>query len=273
MNSRAPCRACMKCSLRGTLKRPAPALRRARSVVRHAAARVERQMRYAWLIGMLLALPAAANDFGARYPAGSILDVAAAQAALKDADAEMAEIERRAKARDAECYRGFFVNSCRDDVRREKELAEREVRRVRVEAGDLRRRVDAEQVAKQRADREAARAVEDAQRPQKERGARAAAKGRAAEAHARTPAATKEGAPAPGDPAKSGAPPERLTAAERAENVRKYQQKQAQAEKRAQEIEVERKQNEVRRAEKRKQIKQREAEREAIRKKAAELIQ
>ncbi|MDQ3446885.1 MAG: hypothetical protein M3496_12060, partial [Pseudomonadota bacterium] len=213
------------------------------------------------------------SDFGARYPAGSILDVVAAQAALKDADAEMAEIARRAKARDAKCYRGFFVNSCRDDVRREKELAEREVRRVRVEAGDLRRRVEAEQVAKQRAYREAARAVEDAQRPQKEQEARAAAKARETEAHGRALAATKESAPSTAGQERRGAPQERLTAAERAENMRRYQQKQAQAEKRAQEIEVERKQNEVRRAEKLKQIKQREAEREAIRKKAAELLQ
>ena len=234
-------------------------------------------MRYGWLVGMLLTLPAAASDFGARYPAGSILDVAAAQAALKDADAEMAEIARRAKTRDAECYRGFFVNSCRDDVRREKELAEREVRRVRVEASDLQRRIDAQQVAKRRADKEAARAIEDAQRPQNEQKARAAAKTREAEAQQRTPAATKEGAPPRAGSAKSVTPDrppqDRLTAAERAENVRKYQQKQAQAQKRAQEIEVERKGNELRRAEKRKQVEQREAEREAIRKKAAESTQ
>ena len=230
-------------------------------------------MRYEWLVGMLLTLPAAASDFGARYPAGSIVDAAAAQAALKDADAEMAEIARRAKTRDAECYRGFFVNSCRDDVRREKELAEREVKRVRVEAGDLQRRIDAEQVAKQRADREAARAVKDAQRPQKEQEARAAAKAREAEAKERAPTATKKSAPPTTGQAKSGAPQERLTAAERAENVRKYEQKQAQALKRAQEVEVERKENELRRVEKRKQVEQREAEREAIRKKAAESIQ
>ncbi len=229
-------------------------------------------MRYGWLAGLLLTLPAAASDFGARYPAGSILDVAAAQAALKDADTEMAEIARRAQARDAECYRRFFVNSCRDDVRREKELAEREVRRVRVEAGDLQRRIDAEQVAKQRAEQEAARAVEDAQRPQKEQEARAAAKAREAEAR-------KAGAGGrrkkvrhhkAGGRAKGDAPKERLTAEQRAENVRKYQQKQAQAQKRAQEAEIERKENELRRAEKRKQVAQREAEREAIRKKAAE---
>ena len=230
-------------------------------------------MRYGWLLGLLLTLPAAASDFGARYPAGSIVDAAAAQTALKEADAEMADIARRASTRDAECYRRFLVNSCRDDVRREKELAEREVRRVRVEAGDLQRRIDAEQVAKQRAAREAAQALEDAQRPRKEQEANAAAKAREADAQRRAPTVTKEGAPPPGGPARSSAPQERLTAEQRAENVRKYQQKQAQAQKRAQEVEIERKENELRRAEKRKQVEQREAEREAIRKKAAESIQ
>ena len=103
---------------------------------------------------------------------------------LKDADAEMARIAQSAKARDAECLRGFFVNSCRDDVRREKELAEREVRRVRVEARDVQRRIEAERVAKRRAEDEAARAAEDAQRPQKEAKAHDAAKAREAEVQA-----------------------------------------------------------------------------------------
>lgn len=229
-------------------------------------------MRYGWVLGLLLTLPAAASDFGARYPAGSILDTAAAQAALKDADAELAEIERRATTRDAECYRRFLVNSCRDDVRREKELAEREVRRVRVEAGDLQRRIDAEQVAKQRAAREAAQSLEDTQRPPKEQKARAAAKAREAQAQRRAPTVTNQGAPPQSGPERSSAPQERLTAEQRAENVRKYQQKQAQAQKRAQEVEIERKENELRRAEKRKQLERREAEREVIRKKAAESI-
>lgn len=229
-------------------------------------------MRYGWFFGLLLTLPAAAGDFGARYPAGSIVDAAAAQTALKEADAEMADIARRASTRDAECYRRFLVNSCRDDVRREKELAEREVRRVRVEAGDLQRRIDAEQVAKRRAEREAAQALEDGQRPRKEQAARAEAEARQADAQRRAPTVTKDVA-APGGPARSSAPQERLTAEQRAENVRKYQQKQAQAQKRAQEVEIERKENELRRAEKRKQVEHREAEREAIRKKAAESIQ
>lgn len=229
-------------------------------------------MRYGLLFGLLLTLPAAASDFGARYPAGSIVDAAAAQTALKEADAAMADIARRAKTRDDECYRGFFVNSCRDDVRREKELAEREVRRVRVEAGDVQRRIEAEQFAKQRAARQEAQALEDAQRPQKEQEAQAATKAREAQAQERASTLTKDATPSAGGTARSAATQDRMTAEQRAENVRKYQQKQEQAAKRAQQVEAERKENELRRAEKRRQVEQREAEREAIRKKAAESI-
>ena len=227
---------------------------------------------------MLFALPVAASDFGDRHPAGSIRDGEQAQAALKNADAEMGRIAQSAKARDSECLQGFFVNSCRADVRREKELAEREVRRVRVEARDVLRRIDAERVAKRRADEESARAAEDASRPQKESKARDASKAREVEAKRRDAMVIKESAPAQARPAQteeSSRPQQsqpRLTAEQRAENVRKFQQKQEQAQKRAQEQEDKRKDNEQRRAEKRKQIEQQEAAREEIRKKAAESI-
>ena len=225
-------------------------------------------MRQLWLLMAVWVLPVAASDFGARYPAGSIRDAEQAQAVLKEADAEMTRIGQSAKERDAECLRKFLVNSCRDDVRREKELAEREVRRVRVEARDLQRRIDAEKVAKQRADKAAALAAEEAKRAQNEEKARDASKVREPQVKRPDSVAVKEGVsptgPQPGQ--------EKLTAAERAENARKFQEKQEQAQKRAQEMEVERKENEQRRIEKRKQIEEREAEREAIRKKAAESI-
>lgn len=235
-------------------------------------------MRRLWLLVVMWGLPAAASDFGTRHPAGSIRDAAQAQTVLKEADAEMARIAQSAKERDAECLRGFLVNSCRDDVRREKELAEREVRRVRVEARDLQRRIDAEKVAKRRADKAAALAAEEAKRAQNEEKARAASKVREPQVKQPNPAATKEGSPASAGRAQGAEPDnrrpaqEKLTAAERADNARKYQQKQEQAQRRAQEMEVERKENEQRRIEKRKQIEQREAEREAIRKKAAESV-
>ena len=223
-------------------------------------------MRQLWLLMAVWVLPVAASDFGARYPAGSIRDAEQAQAVLKEADAEMTRIEQSAKERDAECLRKFLVNSCRDDVRREKQLAEREVRRVRVEARDLQRRIDAEKVAKQRADKAAALAAEEAKRAQNEEKAREASKVREPQVKRPDSVAVKESSPGlqPGQ--------EKLTAAERAENARKFQEKQEQAQKRAQEMEVERKENEQRRIEKRKQIEEREAEREAIRKKAAESI-
>lgn len=226
---------------------------------------------------ILLATPVAASDFGTRYPAGSIGDGLQAQVVLKEADAEMARIAQRAKARDAECLRGVLVNSCRDDARREKELDEREVRRVRVEARDVQRRIEAERAAKRRSDEQTARAAEDAQRPQKPSEARDAAKAREAAATQRD-LSTKSVAPAQADqvqskePDRPQPPPPRLTAEERAENAHKFQQKQEQAQKRALEQEVKRKENEQRRAEKRKQIEEQEAAREEIRKKAAESL-
>ena len=221
----------------------------------------------------LIATPVAAEDFGARYPAGSIRDGVQAQIVLKEAEAEMTRIAQNAKARDAECLRGFLVNSCRDNVRREKELAEREVRRVRVEARDVQRRIEAERVAKRRADDEAARAAEDAQRPQKEAKARDAAAAREAAVKQRETIAPMEGAPghiSEQDRSHHALP--RMTPEERAENVRKFQEKQEQAKKRAEEQEVKRIESEQRRTEKRKQIDQQEAAREEIRKKAAESI-
>ena len=226
------------------------------------------------LAGLLVTLPAAASAFNARYPAGSIRDAEQARTALKDADAEMARIEQNAKSSDAACYRGFFVNSCRDKVRREKQLAEREVDKVRLEARELQRRIDAEQVAKRREEADKARAAEELQRPQKEQAARDADEKRAAELKRRGAADGAPRAQTPGNAQDQQRPAQpRLSEQERAENVREFQQKQAQAEKHAQEKEAERKKNEERRAEQRKQLEQREAEREAIRKKAAETAQ
>lgn len=227
-------------------------------------------MRAWWLLLAMYALPAFASDFGARYPVGTIRDAEQARAVLKEADAEMARIAKSASERDTECLRGFLVNSCRDDVRRQKELAEREVQRVRIEARDMQRRIDAERVAKQRATKAAAQSTADAQRLTNEQKARAATTAREEEVKRRQSGAPADRAPSP--EAESRPKRERLTAAERADNARKFQQKQEQAEKRAQQVEAERKENELRRIEKRKQIEQREAEREAIRKKAAESL-
>ncbi|MEP6608000.1 MAG: hypothetical protein ABJA83_04915 [Burkholderiaceae bacterium] len=250
-------------------------------------------MRILLLTGVLVAFPAAAGTFSDRYPAGSINDVAQAQAALKEADAEMKQIAQSARARDAECYRGVLVNSCRDKARREKELAEREVKRVQIEAHSLKRRLDAEQLAKRRAEKAQAQATDKAQRELKGEAARAETAAREADLKRREALGTKGGvgkahAPAK-DRAKTGSAdgsqprkavkvspqdpqraPDRLSASDRSDNALKFQQKQAQAKKHAQQQDAERKKNEQRRAERRKQIEQAETEREAVRKKAAE---
>jgi len=233
-------------------------------------------MKWLFLTATLLTLPVRAeSDFGHRFPAGSIREPAAAQQALKDADAEMVRIAQNAKLREAECYRGFFVNSCREDVRREKLLSEREVDRVRVEARDFGRRIEAERTAKRQAERAQARTTADTRRPAKEQAERAAAALRETEVKQRD--AGESGSDAavlkPGRDADAARPRgDRLTAAERAENVRKFQQKQDHARARAQESEAEQKQSAQRRAQKRKQIAQREAEREELRKRATEVI-
>ncbi len=224
---------------------------------------------------MVWTLAANASDFGTRHPVGSIRDRAQAQAALKAADAELQRIRQNAISREAECYRKFLVNSCRDDVRREMELAEREVRRVEVEARGLQRRLDADDLARRRAADAEQRAVEDKQRAQNSEAARAASEKREAEMMQRSGASAKRFR---GDPESASEPVRQRpaqdgpTAEERAENARRFEQKQAQAEKRAQQKEAERKKNEQRRAEKRKQMEQREAEREAVRQKAAQAL-
>ena len=243
------------------------------SVIHLRRAGVACRMRLFAITALLFALPAAANDFSARYPAGSIRDEAAAQRALKEADHEMARIAQSFKEREAECYRRFLVNSCRDDVRREKELAEREVKRIQLEANDFRRKLDAERVAKRRTEQAEAQAAEDAERQRKSAASRAEIEAREAQIKQRDAGAGGSDRKAAASNARTRQPQvDRLTAAERAENLRQYEEKQKLAAKRAQEAEDRRKENEQRRAENRKQAAQREAEREAIRKKAAEAL-
>jgi colicin import membrane protein len=206
-----------------------------------------------------IALPALGSEFGDRYPSGGIGDRARAEQALREADAEAARISREAAAREAECYKGILVNQCRDEVRRDKLLAEGELRRVRVEARDFQRKLDAEEAARKRAE---------------------------------SPAPSPKPAPGKREPPSSGAIPpdeaarnraeyekrvedkrkaaaeEQARAPERAANAREFEAKQAEAERRAKEKEAERRKNEARRAERRKQAENKEAQREELRKKA-----
>jgi hypothetical protein len=226
---------------------------------------------------LIVAWPVGASEFGDRYPAGAIKDRARAEEALRDASAEEARITRESKAREAECYKGVFVNKCREDVRRDRLAAERELRRVRVEAHDLQRRLDAQDAARKREET-------------------AAAPGKAPE-----PAAAREpGTPGKPEPPKQKAPAaskqltpeeaarnraayeqrvaekqkelarEQARAPERAQNAADYKEKQIEAEQRAQQKAADAKKAEERRAERRKQLEAQEAQREEVRRKAEE---
>jgi len=208
---------------------------------------------------LVLALPAFGSDFGDRYPAGTIRDRSRAEQALREADAEAARIDREAAARDAECHRRFLVNQCRDEVRRHTLLAERELRRVRVEAHDLQRKLDAEEAARKRAESPAppAKALPAPREPPR---SREIPPDEAARNRADYEKRLEE--------KRKAAAEEQARAAERAANVRAYEEKQAEAARRAKEKEAERKKNEERRAERHKQAEAREAQREELRRKA-----
>lgn len=233
-----------------------------------------RTLAFSVLIGAVL--PAAASEFGDRYPAGSIKDSARAEQALRDADAEAARIERDVQARETECYQRFLVNRCREGVRRDQLAAERELRRVRIEARDLQRQAEAKEGAKRRAEA-AARAddIPDAAAPGQPRPARAP------EPATREPPATRGITPAEAARNRAAyeqrvtekqkeAAEEAARAPERAENVREYSEKQAEAAERARQQDAEQKKRETRRAERRRQIEAQEAHRAEVRRKADE---
>ncbi len=206
-----------------------------------------------------VALPALGSEFGDRYPSGGIQDRARAEQALREADAEAARIGREAAAREAECYKGILVNQCRDEVRRDKLLAERELRRVRVEAHDLQRKLDADEAARKRAESPAP-APKPAPGKREPPSSREIPPDEAARNRAEYDKRVED--------KRKAAAEEQARAPERAANAREFEAKQAEAERRAKEKEAERKKNEARRAERRKQAEDKEAQREELRKKA-----
>lgn len=211
---------------------------------------------------VLASVTADASEFGRRFPAGSIKDRAGAQQALREAEAEEARVARDAAAREAECFKAFLVNQCREDVRRDRLEAERELRRVKVEANDLQRTLDAQEAARKRAE-SAERPAKAPQAPDRERRPE---RGIAPEDAARNRAEYDKRL---ADRDKQQAE-EQARAAERTENARKYREKQAEAERRAKEKDAERRKNEERRAERRKQVESQEAQRDEVRRKAEE---
>ena len=95
-----------------------------------------------------------AADFAERYPPGSITTRAQADQAIAAAEQEQARQKQVFDQRDQDCYRQILVNDCREKVRREREGARREVRRVELEAKDLRRKLDEEDLQRKRAEQQ-----------------------------------------------------------------------------------------------------------------------
>jgi hypothetical protein len=208
---------------------------------------------------LFAALPAFGSEFGTRYPTGAIQDRAQAEQALREADTEAARIDREAAAREAECHKRFLVNKCRDEVRRDTLIAERELRRVRVEAHDLQRRLDAEEAARKRAESPPP-AARPTPTPRESPKSREIPPDEAARNRAAYEKRVEDN--------RRKAAEEQARAPERAASAREFEAKQVEAERRAKEKEVERKKNEERRAERRKQAEAKEAQREELRRKA-----
>jgi colicin import membrane protein len=231
------------------------------------------------LIAALLAAssPATATEFGVRYPSGSITEPAQAESALREAEAEQIRIERDHAERDADCHTRFLVNRCREQARRDRLLAESELRRVRLEARDLQRRLQAEEAARKRAEAAAGDGAARPPSPAKEGATPREPRPRQAEP------TTGGSRISPDDAARNRAAHEqriadreqeaareRARAEERAENVRRHEEKQAEAARRADRSEAERKENEARRAERRRRLEEKEAQREELRRRTEE---
>lgn len=112
----------------------------------------------------LFACSAVAQDAGAelsaRFPAGSIATVEAAESARQQAASENARIERQYAQDGLACDTAFFVNSCRDKVKEHRRAAVEPVRRVQIEADTVMRRIQAAGKDQALADRRLQRAAE-----------------------------------------------------------------------------------------------------------------
>lgn len=90
----------------------------------------------------------------ARYPAGSIQSVEAADAALSEMDKERSQIEARFTAEEQACYPKFFITSCVDKAKERKRQALSQVRKVELEANAFKRHARVQEREKAAADRQ-----------------------------------------------------------------------------------------------------------------------
>lgn len=95
----------------------------------------------------LFACSAVAEDTGAalsaRFPAGSIATVEAAESARQQAASENARIEQQYAQDALACDTAFFVNACRDKVKERRRAATEPVHRLQIEADTVMRRIQA----------------------------------------------------------------------------------------------------------------------------------
>ncbi|WP_155837417.1 hypothetical protein [Herminiimonas sp. CN] len=120
-----------------------------------------------WLAGGLLTLfvsgvvaQDASSTLSERYPAGSIATVEAAASAQQQAASEDARIEQAYAQEEQACGKAFFVNACRDKAKERRRAALEPVRRIRIEADTLMRRMRVVDRDKALADRQMERAAE-----------------------------------------------------------------------------------------------------------------
>jgi hypothetical protein len=109
-----------------------------------------------------LAAGARAADVGSTYPTGSITTRAQADQALAAARAADREAESAYKGELQRCAKAFLQNQCTEDARRALDAQKRVIRRVEVEARDVRRRADAQERADKRSAAEAKRGADSA---------------------------------------------------------------------------------------------------------------
>ncbi|HTN48153.1 MAG TPA: hypothetical protein VMK32_01860 [Burkholderiaceae bacterium] len=229
------------------------------------------------LVALVAASTAHAQDFLSRYPSGSITTRQQADQAIAAAQKEQARLKQVYDERDKDCYRQILVNDCREKVRRERESARNDVHRVELEAKDLKRKLDYEDLQRKRAEQQEGQPAADEARKAREAAARADTQQRQDKAAAAKPGLTSE------EIERNKADLERKQqehaqrlakeqqhAAEAPKKVTEYEQKQADAAKRAEANAVERKKREERRAQRKQDLAKKEAEREALRKKAEE---
>jgi hypothetical protein len=133
-----------------------------------------------------------AQQLTQKYPAGSITTSELAERALAQATAVHEKLESEFDAQRRHCADVFFVTHCLGVARDAQRQGEQAVRRVTLEAHDLRRHSDARVHQKNRAEELRRQDQEEALRPQREQEALSATQARLQNAAAREDDARKD---------------------------------------------------------------------------------